>query len=175
MAMLVKKLKAMRQGPPWWQAYVSAAIAIVNVRFFYFKRPGLLAALVAAVTIALTTVLAVIIRYQSCTTLRQTVPLPFIEEQMGSDSSCKPANQFDAWFKSDWVSLSSGNFSKGDTRLYQGDFKNSWGRWAPILQYVASDRFASGTCWMSWDTVSCAKMGNVASVHCSSQHARQAA
>jgi hypothetical protein len=142
-AMLVKKLKAMRQGPEWWQTFLSAAIAIVNVRFFYFKRPALLAGFVATVTIVLTAILAFIIHHQSCTTLRQTVPLPFVDEQIGSDSTCRPMIELDAWLKSDWVSFTSGNFSKQQTGLYNNNF-SEWRQWAPVLQTIISPPFAAG-------------------------------
>jgi hypothetical protein len=139
--MLVERLKAMRQGPSWWQTVISAAVAIVNVRFFYFKRPALLALLVASITVVLTVTLAVIIRYQSCTTLRQTVPLPFIEEQMGSDAYCKPLPGYNAWLKSDWVSYSTGYFSKEDTRLYTDNIANLWGAWAPAISIISNPSF----------------------------------
>ena len=56
---------------------------------------------------------AVALHYTNCSTASRTVFLPFVDQQVGEQAQCAAkASGNDGWLLSDWVSFSSGSFSR---------------------------------------------------------------
>jgi hypothetical protein len=114
----------------WKDTAASVIISAVNVRFFRFQRPLTLAIIAGTITLALTACLAAIINVQTCRTLRSTVPLPYVEQQLSDDAFCEPAvSGNEGWLLSDWVSYSSGNFSREASMFFGSNHTEQWQLW----------------------------------------------
>jgi hypothetical protein len=114
----------------WKDTVASVIISAVNVRFFRFQRPLTLAIIVGTITVVLTACLAAIIHAQTCRTVRNTVPLPYVDQQLSDDAYCAPAvsgNQ--GWLLSDWVSYSDGNFSRDASVFFGSNHSEQWHLW----------------------------------------------
>lgn len=114
----------------WKDTVASVIISAVNVRFFRFQRPLTLAIIAGTITLVLTGCLAAIIHAQTCRTVRSTVPLPYVDQQLSGDAYCAPAvsgNQ--GWLLSDWVSYSDGNFSRDASVFFGSNHSEQWHLW----------------------------------------------
>lgn len=114
----------------WKNIVPSIITATVNVRFLRFKRALTLALCVGAITVCLTTCLAVLIYYQTCATVISTVFLPYVDQQVGPTGVCEPVTTgTDGWLPSDWSASSHGSFSRAATSFYTRNLTNDWGLW----------------------------------------------
>lgn len=111
-----------------WKDTVSAMIvASVNVRFYRFQKPLLLALTAGLITMVFTAVLATIIYVQTCRTIRSTVFLPFVDQQLSGNAQCDAVDTgTEGWLLSDLVSGSTGNFSRSGSIFYDANMMHQW-------------------------------------------------
>jgi hypothetical protein len=125
----------MSTSQPWRFSPTVALVSVVNVRFFRFQRPVLLAVIVGGLTLALSIALGATLRFQTCNRWSSTITVPFIEP----NAECSPSSQNSGWIKSTYVADSSATFTATSGAVYTDNYMNMWKGWLDALSLVIND------------------------------------